>query len=560
MSNVNNSKGKRGAAIFVGFFRPVTIASLLSFLITLVIDILLVAEVGIIVPAVKSALIISFAIALWMRNSLSARLKEIFLIVISVSVVINLLILPVGRLFSGRGLLLWVYRTVLSANFFIIAAGGIVRIYTDGSKALMKNSISGLGNRLWMADEVNRRIESGTGRGTLLLADVRNFRIINSIFGRSFGDSLIRTFAEMLKGYRKDTVIVGHLGGIEFCIWTEDTDRDRIRKRIGDFESVLRQRISEEGEAVDVMLKTSAAVYPEDGINFSELLASANIAMEQTMLNLQLSHVYYSPDMKRDMTTESIYSYELRKAVENAEFYVCYQKKCSLDGMRVAGLEALARWKSGVFGDVSPAIFVPLIHKAGLTDAFTEIILGKVLGELPGIVEIYGRDLRVAVNIAPSSFVRSGFVDYVKDVILKSGADPEMLTFEITEDIFVEEIDGIYRTIDDLREFGIRISLDDFGTGYSSLSYLQNLPVHEVKIDKSFIERIDRNEKDYILVKAICEIAGANEYTVVAEGVETREQLERLMGTACDLVQGFLYSRPETLERHYMPFEKITPN
>ena len=313
------------------------------------------------------------------------------------------------------------------------------------------------------------------------------------------------------------------------------------------FQIAVRQRLSSAGEAVNVMLKSSAAEYPGDGRSFSELLASANIALEQAMLSHQLSCVYFRPGMKADLRTESVYLYELRRAVENRDFYICYQQKRSLDGGHVYGLEALARWHSDVLGEISPAVFVPLIHKAGMTDRFTEIILGKVLDEMKQIDLEYGSSVKIAVNIPASTFSNPFFIEETSGLVSTRSISPDRITFEITEDIFINDFDTVSRIITRLNELGISLSLDDFGTGYSSLSYLCKLPVQEVKIDKVFIDEIDKDERSFTLVKAICDIAKSNNYTVVAEGVETAEQLNLLQRTSCDLVQGYIYSRPEQL-------------
>jgi len=533
---------------FQRYYIPVIIGSFICCTVALVVNLFFVSEVYIGHEIIRICLLLFFILVFVLRNKLSAKHKELVLIIASLSLAVNYLFSPFrDHLEEVSTSIFWLNELSMTVGFLIIAIGGIVKIYSDKVKSLRISNITGLGNARWMTDYVNRRIQEGIPQGSLLLIDVRNFRIINSIFGRKYGDKLIKIFADLLRPIIDDNHKIAHIGGIEFCVWVEDVDKEAIRRRLKGLDPAVKQKIRETGENVNVFIKTAGAFYPEDGRTFSELLCSANIAMEQTILNAQFSHVFYSPEMEKDLKTESVYIYELQRAIENKDFFICYQEKCSIDGKTVYGVEALARWNSDVLGEVSPAVFVPLIYKAGMIDSFTELIISEILYDVPAINSIYGTGTQVSINIPPSFFMNYSFLDYIRKMLDQTSVDPSRITFEITEDIFIDGMAEINRIIEELQLLGIRISLDDFGTGFSSLSYIQNLPIQELKIDKSFIENIDENEKDFILVKAICDIAHSNNYMIVAEGVETEAQLRLLKQTSCDLIQGYIYSKPSRL-------------
>ena len=223
---------------------------------------------------------------------------------------------------------------------------------------------------------------------------------------------------------------------------------------------------------------------------------------------------------------------------------MAYQAKYDLDGRLIHGFEALARWNSPSLGKVSPELFIPVIHRLNLSIPFTKLVIQKVIEDIPRIDSMYGGHKRISINIPPNFFQFSDAVPFVREILIETGVSAERLTFEITEDLSIEGI-AVVKQLVELKEMGIKISLDDFGKGYSSLSHLLKLPIQELKIDKCFIDDIHTCEKSFILVKAICEIAKANNFSVVAEGVENYAQVELLQQTSCEQIQGYIYSCPE---------------
>ena len=508
---------------------------------------------------VNSILLVFFGHIYIFRDKFSDRNQEVILVITCILLAVASSVLQsFYNLKELRPVTFWFNQAVWVINFLVISIGAFKKIYTELNKPDNTSNIADLGNAGWMAEHINSRIESGVVGGTMLLVDVRNFRIINSIFGRSVGDKLIKMVADIVRPLIADDLQIAHLSGIEFCFWIENEKQEKIAAGADMLIRSIKQGLRDCGESVNLFFQSAGVVYPKDGTDFNQLFSRANMAMENNNLDEHLSPTFYCPEMEQDLISESIYIYEIQKAIENKEFYVCYQQKRNLNGTDVHGIEALARWDSELLGDVPPEVFIPLIHKSYFTNSFTELILEKVLQDVDFIDNTFGRNVNISINIPPTFFLYYRFLDLVKEKIEKTEVFPGRLTFEITEDLFIDGIEDVRHILEELQVLGIRISLDDFGTGFSSLSYLQSLPIQELKIDKSFIDHICENERNFILVKAICDIAHANDYTIVAEGVESEEQLNMLKQTSCDLIQGYLYSKPERLSAQKLPVSAAT--
>jgi EAL domain-containing protein (putative c-di-GMP-specific phosphodiesterase class I) len=237
----------------------------------------------------------------------------------------------------------------------------------------------------------------------------------------------------------------------------------------------------------------------------------------------------------------------LHKALKNHEITVYYQSKINFETKKVVGVEALARWKSEELGFVPPNIFIPAITKLNLMNEFGSYMIDQVLGSYKKIQKKYGEDVSVSINISPANFMDSKFYSRLKETVLHYQVPPEKVILEITEDVFISDYDGICDIITKVHNLGIRVSIDDFGTGYSSLNYLTNMNFDEMKIDKSFIDQIIDDEKVFKLFQILCNIAEVYGYDIVAEGVETKKQLEKIKETSLKVIQGYLFSKPEPL-------------
>jgi EAL domain-containing protein (putative c-di-GMP-specific phosphodiesterase class I) len=258
-------------------------------------------------------------------------------------------------------------------------------------------------------------------------------------------------------------------------------------------------------------------------------------------------HVY-KDEMREQIENELMLSRHLSNAIQDREIVPYYQSKIDYRNMACTGVEALSRWFSKELGFIPPGIFIPAISKLNLTDRFTRYVLDRVLGDYRKICEKYGEGVTVSLNISPVSFLAPEFVEYVDSMLKKHKVLADRLILEITEDVLISDHRAVSKTITELHRIGVKISIDDFGTGYSSLNYLVNIDFDEMKIDKSFIHQMEKDEKAYQLLKIICEIAELHHYSLVAEGVETTAQLDLIKDTPLSIIQGYLFSKPEALD------------
>jgi diguanylate cyclase (GGDEF)-like protein len=409
--------------------------------------------------------------------------------------------------------------------------------------------ISELPNRNRFLDYVNHRIESGIQSGYVLQLDIKDFKIVNSALGSEVGDFILKHVGQSFLAIKDEKSMIARTSGNEFSIWFEDIPQSALIKSINAFKRVLNERLERNQIKQTIDFHYAYAVYPEHGKDFDTLYKHASIAMKYAKENRDLKVYRFEDTMLEVIENDLKMSKLLEYAIYNQEITVAYQNKVSLSSESVVGVEALARWYSSTLGFVSPAVFIPAINRSNLALIFGQYMLEQVFFEYRFIREKFGSTVKVAINISPIFFVEKQFIQIVKHAVEKFSVEPALFVLEITEDIFISDLDNIKETVASLKSMGFSISLDDFGTGYSSLNYLKNIDIDEVKIDKSFIDRITSDDKTVAMLEAIRKITEAYGYEVVAEGVETAEQITILKQVGYDTVQGFYYSKPEPI--HY---------
>ena len=237
----------------------------------------------------------------------------------------------------------------------------------------------------------------------------------------------------------------------------------------------------------------------------------------------------------------------LAHAVENDEFYPVYQPKIDLDTGATVGVEALARWDAAEYGPVSPTTFVPILTAADLMVQFGRDLFEKILADVPALRLRYGEAITVSINVSPVQMLSPSFCTYLDELCRRHAVDPSTVVVEITEDVFVGDVETVRRIVTCLSDRGIAVALDDFGKGFSSLYYIRHIPFKELKVDKSFIDDITDNERSRALFRSICDIAATYGHTVVAEGVEREEQITVVRDAGCTTAQGFFFAKPEAL-------------
>ena len=400
------------------------------------------------------------------------------------------------------------------------------------------DQLSGLHNRNKFKEHVNSRIENGCKQAFIILMDIKDFKIINSILGNEFGDRIIRVIGSVFQRLQIENDLIARLSGNEFAGWFETWDESQIMQNLDN----LMEQFTEELKKIDFNQKfyfhISYCTYPDNGFDFESCYKKATVALKIAKENSPTSIYKFEKSMADSLEYESKIINYIESSIINDEFEVYYQNKVSILEKKVVGVEALARWNSKELGFISPVVFIPAIDKANMTAKFSKMIIEKVFRDYPALEMKFEQGITISINISPLFFFEKDFTDTIITAVKNSGINPNKVIIEITEDIFINDFITIQKIIAKLKSFGIKISLDDFGTGYSSLTYIKNIDFDEIKVDKSFIQGLSTDERVFSLLKSIDIIAKAYNYSVVAEGVETKEQLDMVVEAGFDIVQG----------------------
>ncbi len=371
------------------------------------------------------------------------------------------------------------------------------------------------------------------------------FKHVNESLGHRWGDYLLRTVAGRLKDNVRRGDIVSRINGDQFVVVLVDVEHGSdiavlVNKYVDCFDAPFHIDLNE----VHINVSVGATVYPGDEDSVDGLLRDAESAMFRAKERGGSSCQFFSSEM-RDVSHERLYmETELRKALDNDQFVLHYQPQVNLKTGRIIGVEALIRWNHPQMGQVSPVKFIPLAEDTGLIIPIGEWILREACEHNKALMDERGRSLILAVNLSARQFVDNDLVQTVAKVLNETEYPPELLELEITESLLMENIDEVVETLQTLSDQGIRISMDDFGTGYSSLKYLKSFPIDTLKVDRSFVHNLDRDEDNASIVKATIQMAHSLNIDIVAEGVETEGQLTFLAGIHCDKIQGYYFSRP----------------
>ena len=407
------------------------------------------------------------------------------------------------------------------------------------------DDLTGLPNRSLFAERINRdraRASKGTGALALLAMDIDRFKFINEIYGLEAGNKVLKQVAESLSVSVSKDDTVGRLGSDEFGIILHDirkpSDVILFAKMIM---KNVPQIIMSGGEEISVTLDMGIAMYPDDGKDAHTLMKNADIALSKAKSQGRNNFQFYTPDMNVGVSEIVFMERRLVDALRKQEYVLNYQPYCYLSSGRVAGTEALLKWRNEEFGLVSPVKFIPMLEETGMI-----IDVGKwVLQTACEQIRSWNHEmaaLPVSVNLSLSQFRHEFLAETVENTIKACGIEPGRLTLEITESIFMEDQDFTIAVLKRLKSIGVSIAIDDFGTGYSSLSYLKKFPVDFVKIDQSFINDVAVDPDATSLVTAIINMAHSLGLKTIAEGVETEDQRKILRLLKCDMAQGFFFS------------------
>jgi len=406
------------------------------------------------------------------------------------------------------------------------------------------DAITALPNRSLFYDRLNRDIsiaERNDGEISILLIDIDSFKDINEALGHDRGDDLLSKIARRFEGVVKEHETLARLGGDEFIIVLPGCSQNESLKRAEEFIDSLKGPFNVHQNKVVVNASIGISNYPEHGENISNLLSHADFAMYEAKSNKQDISVY-NPGSDYMAQGRLALLADVRHALKEKLFELHYQPKVNAESGQVVAAEALGRWCSVKRGNVPPNIFIGVLEQNGLIDEYTywaiETALLQAREWLSGCSV-----MRIAVNLSPQTLMHPEFIVNI-DKIIKDKKDGELLTFEITENLFLTEFDRLTEVLEHVCNLGVELSIDDYGTGYSSLSRIRRLPVSELKIDQSFIKDMVDNKDDEVVVRSTIELAHNLGLSVVAEGVEEQSALDLLRQLGCDTIQGYLISKP----------------
>ena len=405
--------------------------------------------------------------------------------------------------------------------------------------------LTGLPSRasfLEQLEEVNSCERGRSGAFSILMLDLDRFKNVNDSLGHAAGDALLRQVAHRLKSTLRGTDVLARFGGDEFAVVQAECDDQRAGSI--DLATRISKLIAEPfllpGHRVEIGTSIGIAMAPEHGSDQEQLLKKADLAMYRSKSAGRNRYTLYDEAMSVELEARNTLEGDLRDAIAGCQFEVHYQPFFDVKTGYRKGVEALVRWRHPIRGLIPPDQFIPLAEESGLIVPLGEWVLRRACDDAAS----WPADIKVAVNLSPVQFKQAELFDVIKSALRNSGLPPERLEIEITESVLLESAVENHAFIEKLKTIGISLALDDFGTGYSSLSCLTAFPFDKIKIDKSFIGSLMKSYKSSAIVSSIVTLARGLDISITAEGVETREQLERLRTLGVHFAQGYLLGRP----------------
>lgn len=409
------------------------------------------------------------------------------------------------------------------------------------------DTLTGLPNRLLLKDRIGQAVfhaHRGKSSVAVMFIDLDRFKNINDSLGHEAGDRLLQTVAKRIRTCLREADTVSRLGGDEFVIVLPEVHGSHDVSLVA---SKILETLSEpyhlQGQDLHVSASIGVALFPEDGEDADTLMRNADAAMYHAKDSGRANYQFFTEHMNLSAQSRLTLEAELRRALDRSELTLAYQPIYALANGRLVGAEALLRWRHPERGLVAPGEFISVAEDSGLIHAIGEDVLRAACVQAR-LWQDKGLAIQLSVNVSVHQLRRRAFLDQLRSILASTSVDPRLLELEITESLIVEDASEALKTLKTLDELGVRLAIDDFGTGYSGLSYLKRFPIDTVKIDQSFIRDIGVDADDAAIVRAIVAMARSLKLSVVAEGVETGEQLAFLSSLGCDYAQGYFLGRP----------------
>ena len=409
------------------------------------------------------------------------------------------------------------------------------------------DSLTKLPNRTLLMNKLNEQLEplyNENAEGAVFFIDLDNFKNINDTLGHDYGDKLLIHLAKQFESLIDEGDTICRLGGDEFILlhpyYKESKVESYAKRMLGLFNKAFKI----DNRLIYITASIGIALYPKDGTDTNTILKNADSAMYKAKELGKNRFSLFDPEMylklERKISIERI----LRTAIENNELSINYQPQYDAQNNEIFGFEALIRLNSKELGFISPLEFIPIAEECGYITKISRWVLNESCRQSVKWLEAGYKFKSISINISSVDIQEPDFLDNIKEIFKTTSINPNIVELEITETVLMQSLDCSIEILKKLMDMGIRIALDDFGTGYSSLSYLRKIPISTLKIDKSFIDNITSNKKEESIINNIIQMAHSMDLKVVAEGVETKEQLSILKERNCDYIQGYYFSKP----------------
>lgn len=423
-----------------------------------------------------------------------------------------------------------------------------IAMQVDLERLESTDTLTGLANRRFFMEDLAHTLNIADRQMRqvgLVMIDLDRFQMLNDSLGHQFGDELLIKVSERLNSLSNERILVAYSGGDEFMICQQHVDDiDDVIHLLGQIKQCFAEPFEVQGDAHSITATMGVAVYPQSGLDADTLLRNADIALYRAKELGRNTYQFYTEGMQDREVMRLELDKDLSQALANDEFVLFYQPQLNLQTGEINSVEALIRWQHPRRGLLAPIEFIPLAEESG---RITEIGRWVVLAACRQLANWRGttcEQLRIAVNLSGRELDDESLVEHVRDALLSEEVDPSMLEVELTEEIFIQNIEHNLNQLSRLHQLGVHLAIDDFGVGYSSLGYLRDFPVDLLKIDRSFITDVTERHDDAVITRAVINLAHNLGIQVVAEGVETEEQLNFLKTHRCNLAQGYLISRP----------------
>lgn len=467
-----------------------------------------------------------------------------------------------SQIYCRNGRVIWISenaRAVYDADGMLQFFEGSVEDITERKQYEVQleyqanfDALTGLANSHRLHNRLQQAIAYGDYYGhqvAVAFVDLDQFKFINDSLGHNIGNHFLRIVAERLKSCLREEDTVARFGGDEFVLVIDNSNASVISLIMPKILESISRPIMVGGRELHVTCSIGCSLFPDDGRDVDTLLKHADAAMYRAKELGRNNFQPYTRELNEKITTRLCIESNLRKALNRDEFFLDYQPQVDLRTGRIVGVEALIRWRHGSAGIVSPAQFIPLAEELGLIVPIGEWVLRVACAQNKAWQDAGLPKIGVSVNLSARQFRQKDLAALIAQVLNETGLDAEYLNLELTESMVMHNVESAVVTMHELKDMGVKLSIDDFGTGYSSLSCLKRFPIDVLKIDRSFVEDITSDLDDAPITPSIITLAHSLKLKVIAEGVESADQLNYLLRHRCDEIQGFYFSRPVSVDR-----------